>query len=56
LVANGRKRRKKNTFSPLPISPQQILLKLSFFPLILRFYFTMVLNHYLRISFIFFDL
>jgi hypothetical protein len=40
---------------PLPL--QQILLKLSsFFPLILRFYFTMVLGHYTRISFLFLDL
>ncbi len=45
--------------TPLPIfpfSPQQILLKPSIFPLILRFYFTMVLGRYLRISFFFFDL
>jgi hypothetical protein len=51
LVANGR--RTRNTFSPLPTSPQQILLKPSFFPLILRFYFTMVLNRYFCISFLF---
>jgi hypothetical protein len=54
LVANGRKR--GNTFSPLPTFPQDFLFKLSFFPLILRFYFTMVLGCYLRIFFIFFNL
>jgi hypothetical protein len=54
LVANGRRRR--STFSPLPTFPQVILLKLSFFPLILRFYFTMVLGCYLHISSLFFDL
>jgi hypothetical protein len=54
LVANGRRRR--NTFSLLPIFPQQILLKPSFFPLILKFYFIMVLGLYLCISFLFFDL
>jgi len=52
LVANGRW--KRNTFSLLPTSPQQILLKLSiFFPLTLKSYFTMVLSRYLRISFLF---
>jgi hypothetical protein len=40
------------TFSHSP--PQQILLKPSFFPLILSFYFTMVLGHHLRISSLFF--
>ncbi len=45
LVANGRKR--KNTFSLLPIFPLTILLKPSFFPLILRFYFIMVLGRLL---------
>jgi hypothetical protein len=54
LVANGRRRR--NAFSPLLTYPQQILLKQSFFPLILRFYFTMVLSCYLRISLLLFDL
>jgi hypothetical protein len=54
LVANGMRRR--SSFSPLPIFPQQILLKPSFFPLILRFYFTMVLGHSLCISSLFFDL
>jgi hypothetical protein len=54
LVANGRKRR--NTFSILLTFPPQILLKPSFFPLILRFYFTMVKGHYLCISFLFLDL
>jgi hypothetical protein len=43
-------------FHLLSLSPQQILLKPSIFPLILRFYFTMVLGRYLCIFFIFFDL
>jgi len=43
-------------FPLFPFSPQQILLKPSFFPLILRFYFTMVLGCYLHISFLFLDL
>jgi hypothetical protein len=54
LVANGKRRR--NTFSPLPTFSQQTLLKPSLFPLILRFYFTMVLSRYLCISFHFLDL
>jgi len=58
LVANGRRKRKKrkSIFSHFPTFPQQILLKPSFFPLILRFYFTMVLGCYLCISFLFLDL
>jgi hypothetical protein len=36
--------------------PQQILIEPSFFPLILRFYFTMVLGHDLRIFFLFLNL
>jgi hypothetical protein len=43
-------------FHLFPLSPQEILLKPSFFPLILRFYFTMVLGRYLRISLFFLDL
>jgi hypothetical protein len=46
----------KTPFHLFALSPKQILLKLSFFLLILRFYFTMVLGHYLRISFLFLDL
>jgi hypothetical protein len=45
--------------APFPFfsfSPQQILLNASFFPLILRFHFTVVLGHYLCISFLFLDL
>jgi len=38
------------------LSPQEILLKLSFFLLILMFDFTMVLGHYLCISFVSLDL
>jgi hypothetical protein len=40
-------------FHLFPRSPHQILLKPSFFLLILRFYFTMVLRRYLRIFFSF---
>jgi hypothetical protein len=43
-------------FSPFSFSPQQILLKFYFFPLILRFYFTMVLDQNLCLSFFFLDL
>jgi len=46
----------KTPFHLFPFSPQQILFKLSFFPLISRFYFTMVLDCYLHISFLFLDL
>jgi len=44
----------KGFFSPLPTSPQAILLR----PFLseLSFYFTMVLNHYLRISSLFLSL
>jgi hypothetical protein len=45
LVANGR-RRKNILFTSSHFPPQQILLYLFFPPLILRFYFTMVQNHY----------
>jgi hypothetical protein len=37
-------------------APNKFYLNLQFFPLILRFYFTMVLGRYLRISFLFLDL
>jgi len=40
----------KAPFHLFSFSPQQILLKLTFFPLILNFYFTMVLSHYVSIS------
>jgi len=43
-------------FHLFSFSPQQILLKPSFFPLILNFYFTMVLSCYLHISSLFLDL
>jgi hypothetical protein len=47
----------KGFFSPLPTFPQAILLRPSFFfPLILRFYFTMVLDHYLCIFSLFLGL
>jgi hypothetical protein len=41
------------SFPLFPFSLQQILLKLSFFSLILRFYFTVVLGRYLCILFYF---
>jgi len=44
------KEKKRFFFQNFPFPPQAILFKLSFFPLILRFYFTMVLGCYLRIS------
>jgi hypothetical protein len=50
------KEKEKHLFHLFPLSHQQIVLKLSFFPWILRFYFTMVLGRYLCISFIFLDL
>jgi len=46
LVAIGRWR--KNAFSPLPFSPNNLNLHLHFFPSTLRFYFTMVLSRYSR--------
>jgi hypothetical protein len=48
LVANGRKILFTSSHFPL----NQIYLKLQFFPLTLRFYFTMVLGHYSRVSFL----
>jgi hypothetical protein len=50
-----KKEKEKHLFTSTHF-PQQILLKPSFFPLILRFYFTMVLGRYLCISFLFLDL
>jgi hypothetical protein len=46
----------KIPFHLLPLSPQQFYLNLQFFPLTLRFYFTMVLGCYSRISFLFLNL
>jgi hypothetical protein len=43
-------------FSPLPALPPTNILKPSIFPLTLKFYFTMVLGHYSRLSFLFLDL
>jgi hypothetical protein len=43
-------------FHPFSLSPQQILLKPSIFPLTLRSYILMVLGCYLRIPFLFLDL
>jgi hypothetical protein len=46
----------KTPFHLFPLSTQQILLKPSMFSFDLRFYFTMVLGCYSRISFLFLDL
>jgi hypothetical protein len=48
LVANGRRRRRL-FYTSSHFSPKQLYLDLHFFPLILRFYFTMVLGLYLRL-------
>jgi hypothetical protein len=47
---------KKEPFSPLPFSPNNFTYTLNFFPLTSRFYFIMVLSHYSRLSFLFFNL
>jgi hypothetical protein len=46
----------KNTLPPLPFSPTTFTYALNFFPWTPRFYFTMVLSRYSRLSFLFFDL
>jgi hypothetical protein len=57
LMLSGQwEEKEKHLFTSSHFPPQQILLKPSFFQLILRFYFTMVLSHYLRISIFFLDL
>jgi hypothetical protein len=43
---------KKNHFHLFSLSPQPIYLNFQFFPLTLSFYFTMVLGHYSRVSFL----
>jgi hypothetical protein len=43
---------KKIIFTSPHFPPNQIYLNLQFFPLTLRFYFTMVLGHYSRVSFL----
>jgi hypothetical protein len=45
----------KHLFTP-SIFPQQLYLHPQFFPLTSRFYFTMVLSRYSRLSFLFFEL
>jgi hypothetical protein len=50
------KEKEKVHFHLFPLSPQVTYLDLCVFPLILRFYFTMVLGRYLRISSLFFGL
>jgi hypothetical protein len=55
LVALG-SRRKSIPFTSSHFPPQQILFKPFFFQLILRFSFTMVLDRYLQLSFLFLNL
>jgi hypothetical protein len=47
---------RKAPFQHFLLSPKEILLKPPFFPLILKFYFTMVIGRYLQISFLILDL
>jgi hypothetical protein len=47
---------KEKPFSPLPFFPNNFTYTLNFFPLTSRFYFTMVLSRYSRLSFLFFNL
>jgi hypothetical protein len=67
LVANGRRRRKffawwlmegegKILFTSSHFFPNQFYQNLQFFPLTLKFYFTMILGRYLRISSLFLGL
>jgi hypothetical protein len=63
LVANGRfqvwwpmEGEGKTPFHLFPLSPQQILLKLSFFPFDLKILFYHGPRHYSCISFLFLDL
>jgi hypothetical protein len=48
--------KEKHLFTSSHFPPNKLYLNLQFFPLTLRFYFTMVLNYYSRLSLIFFDL
>jgi hypothetical protein len=48
--------KEKHLLTSCHFPPNKFYLNLQFFPLTLRFYFTMVLGHYSRISFLFFDL
>ncbi len=68
LVANGRRRRRFFAWWPMEgeregsfstsshFPPKQLYLDLRFFPLTLRFYFTMVIGYYLRIPSLFLGL
>jgi len=72
LVANGKfqawwpmegsklggqwKVKEKHLFTSSHFPPNKLYLNLQFFPLTLRFYFTMVLSRYSCLSFLFFDL
>jgi hypothetical protein len=47
--------KEKHPFHFFSLSPKQILLNFFCFPLILRFYFTMVIDYYLHLSFLFLD-
>jgi hypothetical protein len=48
--------KEKHFFTSSHFPPNKFYLNLQFFPLTLKFYFTMVLGRYSRISFLFFDL
>jgi hypothetical protein len=50
------KENEKHLFNSSHFPPKFFYFKPSFFPLILKFYFTMVLGRYLRISFLFLNL
>jgi hypothetical protein len=50
------KEKEKHFFPSSHFPPNKFYFKPSFFSLILRFYFTVVLSRYLRISFLFLDL
>ncbi len=48
--------KEKHLFTCFHFPPNKLYLNLQFFPLTLRFYFTMVLSHYSCLSFLYFDL
>ncbi len=52
-MLGGQWKEKEKSFSPFLTFPTTNLLKPSIFPLTLSFYFTMVLGHYSRVSFLF---
>jgi hypothetical protein len=56
LLGGQWKEKEKHLFTSSHFPPNEFYLNLYFFPLILMFYFTMVLGRYLCISFLFLDL